>query len=640
MKARSIAIVVFLFFSVLKSKAQVFELGKVTVAELQEKKHPIDSSAVAAVLFSKGNVKILNTGYSESTLQMRIKIYKKEGYHWSNVQFAFPSGRLSDIRLTDVYTYNLVDGKIVKSKLKEEGEFLEKNNKYYWVKKITFPDVKEGSIIEYQFKNYGGSLNIHDWDFQKSIPVNYSEFKTIIPDSFLFKKNTKGFFSPKVSTQIANTYGYLAMENTYTLQNLPAMKDEDFVNNIDNYRASISHELERVEIPGQLYKSFSSNWPAVAKTIYEYEDFGPELNKTGYFEEDLKVLLKGKVKPEEKMTAILDYVKSNIKWNNILGYGCDKGVRKAYKEKSGNCADINLMLTAMLRYSGLEANPVLISTRSHGITFFPNTDGFNSVIAGVETPNGNVLLDATDEFSTLNILPLRDLNWVGRLIRKDGTSEVVDLMPKKNSNNMVTLSFEVSEHGKIEGKARRQFSDYNALNFRKKIAEENEEVYLEKMENANNKIEISDYKRTNVKELLLPVSESYAFTGSDLSEVIGGKIYINPMLFFLSEKNPFKQEKREYPVDFGFPFSDRYTVTIKVPDNFMVENLPESVAVVMEDNLGVFKFDIALNDNRIQMSIIHQINEAIFPIEKYEMLKEYYKTMIAKQSEKIVLKRI
>jgi hypothetical protein len=106
------------------------------------------------------------------------------------------------------------------------------------------------------------------------------------------------------------------------------------------------------------------------------------------------------------------------------------------------------------------------------------------------------------------------------------------------------------------------------------------------------------------------------------------------------KKNPFKQEKREYPVDFGFPFAKRYAITITIPANFTVENLPKSLGVVMEDNLGVFKFDIAIVENIVQLSIMHQINGAIFPIEKYEMLKEYYKTMIAKQTEKIVLRRI
>jgi hypothetical protein len=42
-----------------------------------------------------------------------------------------------------------------------------------------------------------------------------------------------------------------------------------------------------------------------------------------------------------------------------------------------------------------------------------------------------MLLDASDIFNP-NVLPFRALNWTGRLIRNDGTSDVVDLMPKVN----------------------------------------------------------------------------------------------------------------------------------------------------------------------------------------------------------------
>src|SRR5690606_19934077 len=123
----------------------------------------------------------------------------------------------------------------------------------------------------------------------------------------------------------------------------------------------------------------------------------------------------------------------------------------------------------------------------NGIAFFPTTDAFNYVIAAVETPKGNVLLDATEKFSTINILPLRDLNWIGRLIRKDGTSEEVDLMPVTISNNIVSMSYDINEKGDINGKIRRQISEYNALNFRNDVNEETENVYLEKFENENNK---------------------------------------------------------------------------------------------------------------------------------------------------------
>jgi hypothetical protein len=73
------------------------------------------------------------------------------------------------------------------------------------------------------------------------------------------------------------------------VENLPAMKEELFVN-IDNYTASVSHELSMTKFPNQPFKSYSTDWNAVVKTIYDYDDFGPELNKSGYFEDDLKLV--------------------------------------------------------------------------------------------------------------------------------------------------------------------------------------------------------------------------------------------------------------------------------------------------------------------------------------------------------------
>jgi hypothetical protein len=38
-----------------------------------------------------------------------------------------------------------------------------------------------------------------------------------------------------------------------------------------------------------------------------------------------------------------------MNWNEKMGYYTDLGVKKAYTEKVGNVADINLMLVSMLR---------------------------------------------------------------------------------------------------------------------------------------------------------------------------------------------------------------------------------------------------------------------------------------------------
>lgn len=669
MKLPKLINAIFLLFVVSTVTAQEFKLGKVSVAELQQKVHPKDSAAVAAILYKKGTSRFIydkDQGFVIVTdVENRIKIYKKEGYDWANQDvFYYISGGVEEsVVFSDAVTYNLVDGKIEKTKLKTEGTFKENRSKYSGHKKITLPNVKEGSVIEYRYTIKSRHLSfMRDWDFQEEIPVNYSEYVTYIPEYFVYNVRQKGYILPKVKSEFIQgsftvyekerdlvsgkpSYStfkkeYQEAKTTYVAENFPAMKDEVFVNNVNNYMSSLQFELAMTKFPNESIKPYSTDWNSVVKTIYEYDDFGPELNKTGYFEEDLKSLLATAKSNEERILLILNFVKSNVGWNGINGYSCDNGVRKAYKEKTGNIADINLMLTAMLRHAGLKANPVLVSTRSNGIAFFANRTAFNYVIAAVETDQGNILLDASSKYSSPNILPLRALNWQGRLIRKDGTSEAVDLMPNTISNDNVFVNYTIDPTGKIDGKVRRQCTEYNAMVFRNNFESVKQDAYLEKLENESGKIEISDYSRTNEKELLLPTIESFSFTGSNLCDLIGDKIYINPMLFFAKTSNPFKQEVREYPVDFGYPFMDKFNITIKIPDGFTVESLPQSGALTMEDNLGAFKYHIVQNESLLQLSISHQINEAIVSNEQYDMLKEYYKGMVAKETEKIVLKRI
>jgi len=657
-----------------KINAQEFKLGKVSMVELEQKTHPKDSSAVAAILFKNGQTSFefdQNEGFVVLTeVAMRIKIYKKEGYEWANQQVRFYIGSSTikeRVFFSDAATYNLVAGKIEKTKLKTEGEFIENINTYWSRKKITLPNVKEGSVIEFKYTIRTNSIGmLREFDFQTNIPIDHAEYKTFVPEYFVYNTKMKGFISPKKVVEVSmqsftinskerssgsgwngakttfsqDKIDYKETKTTYTINNVPAVKEEVFVNNIGNYTVSLAQELTMTQYPNEAPKLYSTDWDAVVKTIYNYSDFGPELNKQGYFENDLKAVVAGLSSPNEIIASVFNYVKANVKWNEYYGYSCDKGVKSAYKEKTGNVAEINLMLTAMLRSTGIKANPVLVSTRSNGISLFPNRTAFNYVIAAVETPTGLILLDATNKYSTPNVLPFRDLNWFGRLIRKDGSSETVDLMPKIASVDNVLMMYDVDATGKITGKLKRQRTDHNAMSFRSEIANISEEDYLEKLENKNAKIEIVDYSRMNEKDMKLPIVESCSFSGTNLCDFIGGKMYINPLLFFTKEHNPFKQETREYPIDYGFPFVEKYNITIDIPEGYVVETLPKSTQLNMENNIGGFKFIVNASGNKIQLMITHQINVSIVSSEYYSMLKDYYQGMITKETEKIVLKKV
>lgn len=646
------------------------ELGKVTVDELKQKNHSTDSSAVAAIMFKVGDVIFDYTQqdgfFINTTIKAKIKIYKKEGYDWANFEMLLynEASAKQTLEIKSAYTYNLVGDKIEKTKLKSEGEFNEKVNKYWSKKKITMPNVKEGSIIEieYTIKDEGTGL-IDEWTFQDQIPVDYSEYNTYIPEYYVYNPYFRGWLAPKITkedfrktielrnresegnsrmytTVNVSEVSYILKKTSYILESIPAIKNESFTNNIKNYISSLVLELAMTKFPNAMTQSYSTDWETVTKKIYENSDFGPELNKTGYFEKDIDVLLKGVTSPAEKTAIVFNFVKDRMNWNEMNGYSCQNGVKSAYQDKTGNVADINLMLISMLRYAGLEANPILISTRSNGIALYPSRSAFNYVIAGIEVENQIILLDATNKYSLPGILPIRDLNWFGRVVRKNGSSAIVNLTPDKKSIDVVTLMGVIKEDGEIEGKVRKKSFDYNAFIFRNNFNGVSKDSYIEKLERENNGLEILEYEVQNSLVLNEPIVENYSFKTNNSVEIIGGKMYFSPLLYFALSENPFKQENREYPVDFIFPNQDSFRVSLTIPDGYVVESLPEPKLIALPENIAKFSYEVSKTNNQVQLSYSLDLNRVVIESVYYEALKNFFKELVNKNTERIVLKRI
>ena len=645
--------------------SQNLEIGKVTIDELKQKNHPKDSSATAAVLFKKGTTTF---DYSQSTgfvmiteVEMKIKVYKKQGLGFGNFSVGIYNNDKDNqtVDFSKAITYNLENGAIVKTKAKSESEFKEVRNKYYSIVKIAMPNVKEGAIVELKYTIRSPFITqIPDWEFQMRIPVDYSEFTTEIPEYYTYTQHLKGVLQPlelrnsksrnltiteknlNNSGGYVNTFGsmnYNVVTTNYKLSNIPALKEESFVNNIDNYSSTLLLELSKIEYPNVAPQYFATSWDAVAKKIIESDEFGAQLSKTGYFDDDITSLLKPIQNEEEKISAIFSFVKNKMNWNRNYGYLCDEGIKKAYQTQTGNAAEINLMLVAMLRYAGFDANPILLSTRSNGIALFPSRTAYNYVIAGIQYQNDFILLDATNKFSLPNILPFRDLNWFGRMLYKDGTTTEIDMAPNFISSNTKSMFADLTADGKFSGKFREQHSDYNAFEFRNINNDIGSETYLEKLEKNNLGTEISNYSRANATDLSQPIIENYEFQVSNKVEIIGSKMLFSPLLHLATSKNPFSQETRSYPIDFSFPKTEKYNIRITIPDGYKVESIPKSESFTMDGGAASFTFNCVLNGNQIQIVSSTSINQSIISASDYPILKQFFKQVVEKENEKIVI---
>lgn len=651
-------------FSFSKANAQKVDFGKVSVAGLEEKTHPIDTTAVAAVLFNKARTFFTydaKNGFSINTENtFRIKIYKKEGLKWANFKVPYYVGyeHYNDdlVEFSDCVTYNLENGKVVKTKLSSEGNFKTSINKYWKEAAITMPNVKVGSIVE--FKYVLKSENIVEFpgfDFQKDIFVNYSEYTTQIPGFFVYKaiakRSSELIFESKIERGSLNytindgsmrseSVNFEQAKNTYSAYNIPALKEEPFVDNIENYRLSINHELEKTQFYQAPVKNYSTTWEGVAKTIYEDKDFGNELQERDYIKQDLSIILKNVESPNERLDVVFKFVQNKMNWNNKKGYYVDKGVKKAFIDGTGNTAEINFILIAMLNYAGINASPVLLSTLDNGIPIYPNRTIFNYVIVAVEMDGKQILLDASNKNTTQNIIPLYAINWTGRLIKEEGTSQEIKLVPDFQSRKAINIMVAIDEKGKISGKYTVYRTEYEAFAFREKYSGINQQNYLEKVENDLKGVQITDYSIENSKNLSKPVIENFTFTTDNECEMIGDKMYINPKLFFTQSKNPFVQEERQFPVYFGCPRQEKLNLNIDIPEGYVVESLPKSIKLQTGENMCSFSFNSATSDKKIQIVITEDVNKGIVSSSFYGVLKAFYQQMIDKENEKIVLRKI
>ncbi len=122
-----------------------------------------------------------------------------------------------------------------------------------------------------------------------------------------------------------------------------------------------------------------------------------------------------------------------------------------------------------------------------------------------------------------------------------------------------------------------------------------------------------------------PVMENFDFHMDLQTEVVGDRIYFSPLFFTTMTENPFKEEVRNYPIDFIYPWQDKYMVNISIPDGYEVNSMPEPLFLTLEDDLGSFSFNLREQPKRLQLVVEMKINQGFLPANYYGSLKELYK---------------
>jgi hypothetical protein len=671
----------FAFFSFSRISAQEapkVKFGKVADEELRMTVYGPDTTAAAVILFDDGQSRVrYDVGQKRFMLTferfLRIKVLKQSGTDWGNFYISLYSSGMSreELGAVDGVTFNLEGEKIQKSDLKKEAIFKERENKYWEAAKISLPSVKVGSVIDLKYTiNSPFVWNLRTWKFQYTIPVKWSQYDVLYPEYFMYNHSSLGYHtlnSQNQTTQnesinytatyvtsgsalsgggnrekVNETITYLANKYNYTAKEVPAMKVEPYLTTLENYTTRMKFELASTNFTriGGEYKNYTNTWSIIGNDLLADEDFGGQLKGGNFVEEDVKNLISGKTTQMRKAVAVYSHIQSTIKWDNIKSVMPSKPIRKTYSDKSGNSADLNMLLAAMLHKAGIEADPVILSTRDHGLIspVHASLSDCNYMIVKAMIDDKPVLMDVTDPLIPAGQLPFRCLNGNGVLLKKDAPEDVAITNPASTSNTSVILEM---KDGKFSGEIMSRVYGLNAYNFRQEVKKAGgPQAQFESLKNSSDGIQYTNYSYNYLDSLYFPVEKKYQIVLDAGTEDEASILYINPILWGKQQKNPFTSPTRQYPVDFGAPFSEIYRLNLTIPEGYKVEELPKGANIKLGENDGKFSYAIGQMDNRVVVNMRFSIDKTLFLPAEYANLKDFFDMVVAKEAEQIVLKKI
>ncbi|MFD1613665.1 DUF3857 domain-containing protein [Gelatiniphilus marinus] len=621
---------------------------RVSLNELKMTSYEKDSTANALVLFEHGNSYIDNNDYTLKTEEKRkIKILNREGFNKANVTIYLYNNdnRKEKVKNIVATTYNLVNGKVTTTKLKEVDIFEEKYNDNYTLVKFALPNIKEGSVINYSYTIQSPfKFKYKGWAFQSDIPKLYSEYNTSIPANWEYNVKLVGgkkLFKNEQDIKkncLSGSRGASAdcTISTYAMKDVPAFIEEDYMTSKSNYLARIEYELKIFKDFEGNINNYTKTWKTTDREFRTDKDIGKQLSKSINLEDFLSETSINETDLYKKAEAIYKYVQENYTWNGDYKIFKDVSVKDLIKNKSGNVSSINILLHNLLKEADIDVKPVLISTRDHGFPtkIYPVISDFNYLIVQVTMDNKTYLLDATDPYLSFGEIPFRCLNSYARLMDFKNGSQWVDLEPNKLSKIQIKAELNIDENENITGTISSKKTGYHALNSRKKYYQ-NSDSYVTNLEDKYPNIDISNHKVISEGKTNPDFIETYAIAYN--SDETGDNIYLNPFFTTFFKENPFKLQERTYPIDFGYKDTYYYILKLNFGDNYTASELPKNSRFTLPNNKGSVLFTNVLNENAVSMMFKISFKDAVYPAEYYPYLKAFMSNIVDIQTKSLIL---
>jgi len=644
------------------SQSEREKYGEISDFQLNLSHVSYDSTASSAVLFDVGEV------YFDSQLHIifrrhkRIKVFNEAGYDQADVSVNYYAANdLERIKNIKAQVINISDnGKKEITEIGKDSFFDEDIDGDYKRITFTFPALRPGSIIEYEYEIRAKSPHLMpSWLFQESEPVLYSEFNFEIPEVFRYRilsqgdssydlhevEDKTGNFRPNLASYARA--GYVKLNTKFQKvikKDIRALREEPYMRSTEDYFSKIIFQLAELHFPNGAIEPVITTWEKVAEELYDHSYFGHAIKTNKRFRGILESI--DGYPAEDKLSSMIlvyDHVKKSMKWNRSFGIVASDKLDNVYERKTGSSSDINLLLFGLLNQANIEVTPVLTSTRTNGQIWKTNPflSQFNDVLVLAEIDNERYLLDATDPQRSYKVLPARVLNSDGWLVSDNQTEWIVinndiyhsqsfQLIADLSEDGSLNIDFNSTESGYFDLNRRKDFQAHSPDNnsfLQKEVFRHLNDISIEMSDIG----EFDDETQFKIRSTL---------KADKISEKFDDLLILNPVLMQYAESNPLKSPDRTFPVDFGFEHSYLYHITISLPESYKIEELPQNKVLQLPDRSAEIRRICQAEGKSIQYFLSMKLNRSVFAPNEYDHLREFFDLYYSMTQEQIVLKKI
>ncbi|MGH1364962.1 MAG: DUF3857 domain-containing protein [Calditrichia bacterium] len=581
----------------------------------------------------------------------RIRVASEAGRDYAKVTLPFVhrKSKIEEIQARCV----LPDGQTIlldKSQI-EEQEFVKTKGLRIKQKTFTVPGVTTDCIIEYYYR-IRTPERIKIWKFQTDIPLVYGELSWEfyrgkgVP--FGWGKLLSGVLTPNYTWENFKNVEVAMLpedkddkkEALFRVRNVPALADEPF-------------SPPDVSIQGIIHFYYSGEDKLSAFWLRVSGDIEESYNEFTKKDKEAKALVeKWRMLPDNaaRMRAAHDWLQNNIVNVDYFedeekDFKENKHMKDMLKREYGSSVDINFSYLYFLRKMGISANLVYTHDREDN-PFFKSVKRWQFDRSFVVTPKG--INDYYYHSPAQKNVPYREIPWyyqgsVAYLINETGYKFMnVPMLDSKKNKFSRFLWLAMDDEFQLEGEMLERFEGQYGYR---------ERLYLDDL----SEVEIEEYFKEDFLERF-PIGNMDSLALESLEEgekrldvkcnvnleaeiqEVGNRILIKPVEIMGAYENPFISADRQNDIVFQFAGDEIESVTLNLPEGWIVDALPEATAVT--NRIGTYNlvFQSLNAGTKIAIQRVFKLKHPWLTNNAYRQVAKLFAARQAQEDLTVVLK--